>query len=137
MRRKNGLNVSQDSFLIAASQNLYGRLSLEGTVTLADFQRKFAESLIDFIEIFVRDLVDFSPMQRCRKLRVRFANATEQLIPGTGLYNCIVSSSEETRIRNRKSRNTTRRCPLLQTRPIASPMLSRMSAFLRSSQQPA
>ena len=27
---------------------------------------KFAESLIDFIECFFRNLVDFSPMQQCR-----------------------------------------------------------------------
>jgi hypothetical protein len=30
-----------------------------------DFERKFPESLIDFIEIFLRDLVDFWPMQHC------------------------------------------------------------------------
>ncbi len=40
-----------------------------GAVTLANFERKFAESLIDFIEIFSRDLVDFSPMQQCRRPR--------------------------------------------------------------------
>jgi hypothetical protein len=38
-----------------------------GAVTLANFERKFAESLIDFIETFSRDLADFSPMQQCRE----------------------------------------------------------------------
>jgi hypothetical protein len=31
-RKKNGLNVSQNSFLISASQKVYGRLSLERAV---------------------------------------------------------------------------------------------------------
>jgi hypothetical protein len=42
-------------------------LKAGSTVALADFERKFSEWLIDFVEIILRDLVDFSPMQQCRK----------------------------------------------------------------------
>ncbi len=40
---------------------LPGRTTCEGTVAPGDFERKFAESLIDFIENFLCDFVDFLP----------------------------------------------------------------------------
>jgi hypothetical protein len=53
--------------------------STSGPVALANSEQKFAKWQIEFIDIFLRDLVDFSPMQQCQKEWVDLPDFVEAL----------------------------------------------------------